>query len=98
MMKVRIELGEAKAGDDEFKELLDYFVDLKKPYSFDPHDPDNILLKVDTSFQETTNVMEDNGQTNVRDLSEFEYFHKIKFLQKKFKTNASQQSEFSSVE
>lgn len=97
-MKVEIALGEAKEDDERYKELLEYFIQLKKPYIFDPYVQGNILQTVDFQLQDTVNIFEEMGQINVRDLDEFSYFHKIAFLNKKSKPNASQQSEFSSVE
>lgn len=97
-MRLEIELGEGKEGDEKYKDVLEYFWNLRKPYVFDPHDPNNVLMKLDENFQDTVNILIENGQPNARELDEFSYFHAVKFLRKKHKPNASQQSEFSSVE
>lgn len=93
-MKVKIALDEAKPTDEQFKEMLQYFMDLQKPYVFDPRDEVNILRKLDTDFEETVNVMEDQSHYEPKNLTEYSYYHKMRFLHKKFKSseNASEQS------
>jgi hypothetical protein len=89
-MKIDIALGKAKAKDEQYKELLDYFEQLQKPNIFDPFDDYNILRKLDSEFEESANVMEDEGAFDPKNLSEYSYFHKIIHLNKKFKPNAAQ--------
>lgn len=89
MMKVQIALGKAKPKDEQFVEILEYFVGLQKPQIFDPYDETNIIRKIEKEFEETLNTMEDQSHFNPKNLTEYSYYHKIVFLQQKFKPDAS---------
>jgi len=90
IMKIDLATGKAKANDEQYRELLEYFEQLQKPTVFDPYDDYNVLRKLDGEFEETTNVMEDEGAFDPKNLSEYSYFHKIIHLNKKYKANATQ--------
>lgn len=59
------------------------FVETQLPYKFRPNEPDNILRVQEAQFEETVNTMEDQGHFDPKNLSEYSFYHKLLFLQKK---------------
>lgn len=75
---------------DRLNKMQSFFVDLQKPQIFDPTNPDNILRKTEEMFEETVNTMEDQGHFDPKNLSEYSFYHKMIFLQKKFSTKTGE--------
>jgi hypothetical protein len=63
-------------------ELSDFFLQSSRPKVFAPWEEDSVLRRSDEQFEEMLNTMEDAGH-EARGLTEFAYYHKINFLQKK---------------
>jgi hypothetical protein len=76
-----------------YEVLTRYFIDQQKPSKFDPYDNENVLMGSELAFEEVVNTMEDQGSFNPKQLTEFEFYNKLQFYRKKFKTmkDATQQ-------
>jgi hypothetical protein len=66
--------------------LQRYFLDQDKPNKFDPYDQDNVLMTGELNFEDVCNTMEDQGSFSPKKLTEFEFYNKLQFYKKKFKT------------
>jgi hypothetical protein len=72
--------------------LQRYFLDQQKPQKFNPYETDNILMQNESNFEEIIATMEDNGTTSAKGLTEYEFYSRLKFYEKKFKNGTGQQS------
>lgn len=87
-LKCKIALGEATGREDDYKEMLSYFINLQAPKIIDPRNDSSIINQIDSEFENTVNIIEDEGHFNPKGLTEFSYYNKMIFLQKKFKTKS----------
>jgi hypothetical protein len=55
---------------------------------FDPYEAKNVLRVAELGFEDTVVVMEEQGISRPKDLSEFEFYSKLRFYEKKFKETA----------
>lgn len=62
-----------------------FFLDEQKPQVFDPYEKNNVLMESERQFEELANTMEDNGSFNPKQLTEFEWYGKVVYYDKKFK-------------
>lgn len=62
-----------------------YFSDNTKPMKFNPFEPENILSVSEMQFEDMVATMEDQGVSTAKKLTEYEFYTRIKFYQKKFK-------------
>lgn len=69
-----------------YEAITKYFIDQQSPNKFDPYDNDNILMSNEVAFEDVINTMEDQGSFNPKKLTEFEFYNKLQFYRKKFKT------------
>jgi DNA polymerase I-like protein with 3'-5' exonuclease and polymerase domains len=70
---------------DHVEAVNAYFLEEQKPMKLSPHERDNVLITSEMQFAEILAMMEDNGVTNAKGLSEFDFYNRLKFLEKKFK-------------
>lgn len=80
-LNIREALGEDVKG--LIKAIEDYFVDKQKPWVFNPYEEDCILVINDKTFEEICAGMEDSGINNPKELTTFEFYSKIAYLNKK---------------
>lgn len=78
--------GESPEHIDRLEVIKNYFLDQKKPNKFNPYEPDNILMYSENTFEELVNTMQENGSPNPKEMTEFEWYSKIRYLEKKYKT------------
>lgn len=67
----------------EFQALMDYFLNEQRPYNFDPYDPGNVLRDREVNFMDMVNSMEDSGAQGAARLTEFAFYSKIRYFEKK---------------
>lgn len=65
-----------------------YFLNEQKPKTFDPYDTHNVLMVSEVQFENVCNTMEDQGSTSPKKMTEFEFYHKLRFYEKKFKSKS----------
>ncbi len=74
--------------DEKIKMLLsiqEYFLNEQKPLNFDPYTPGNVISEGETGLEEICATMEENGVTHPKKLTEWEFYSKLLFYQKKYK-------------
>lgn len=54
------------------------------PSNYNGQDPENILNRQDKSFERVCISMEDNGVSNPKNLTEYEFYSRISYLEEKF--------------
>lgn len=84
VIKCQLELGE-EVDAEEYKGLMAFFLENQKPMKFNPFEPDNILRQRESDFMDMCNAMEDNGAFNPTQLSEYHFYSKIAYYEKKYK-------------
>ena len=67
----------------QMRVIAEYFLNQQKPLKFNPYEPDNILKNNDESFEEVCAVMEENGIDKPKQLSEFEFYSRLKYYKDK---------------
>jgi hypothetical protein len=77
--------GLSEEDSTKMDQLYDYFLERAKPQKFNPFEPDNVLTVSEMQFEEMIATMEDQGVSSAKRLTEFEFYTRIKFYQKKFK-------------
>lgn len=80
--------------DEKLKEMdtvIKFFINRQKPYKFNPYDTDNILMIHEKQFEDLCCSMEENGVANPKELTEFEFYSRLKYYEKKYKDNATKQ-------
>jgi len=70
----------------EYKLLMEYFLDQQKPMNFNPYDQDNILQQREVGFMDMLNSMEDAGAFQPKKMTEFEFYSKVRYFEKKHKS------------
>lgn len=65
------------------KNVAEFFLEKQKPVIFDPNNEECALVNSDRAFEEVIASMEDNGVMNVKELTVFEFYSKIKYFEKK---------------
>jgi hypothetical protein len=74
---------------DELKaqmvKIQGYFLDGQKPQVFNPYDKDNVITGGEVSFEEVCATLEENGVREPKRLSEFEFYAKLQYYQKKYR-------------
>ncbi len=58
---------------------------LDKPMSFNPIDPANVLISAENSFEEVCATLQENGVNEPKQLTEFEFYSRLRYYEKKFK-------------
>lgn len=88
-IRCRIELdGETEEDAARIQEINNFFLEQNKPLKFNPYEPDNVLMRNEIQFEELIAVLEDSGVVNAKRLTEFEFYNRLRFYEKKFKVNA----------
>lgn len=67
----------------QMKDVCDYFIDINKPKSFIPGD--NAVIEYEKGQQSILSSMEESG-INTKDLTVFEFYSRIEYLEKKYKS------------
>ncbi|MEI8142828.1 MAG: hypothetical protein WCG90_08180 [Chitinophagia bacterium] len=67
----------------QIKAVENYFIEKQSPWVFNPYEENCILVVNDKTFEEVCAGMEDSGIMNPKDLSTFEFYSKIAYLNKK---------------
>lgn len=67
----------------ELRIISEYFLNLNKPKVFNPYADDCILTENDKTFEEICNAMEESGFMSVRNVTVFEFYSKIAYLEKR---------------
>ena len=80
-LTIKEALGEKVA--DQIKSVEDYFLSKQKPWVFNPYDDDCVLVINDKTFEEICSGMEESGVGNPKELTTFEFYSKIAYLNKK---------------
>lgn len=70
---------------DRLNVLKEYFLNQNRPHKFNPYEADNILMTLEQTFEELVNTMQENGSIDPKSMTEFEWYSKIRFLDKKYK-------------
>jgi hypothetical protein len=73
-----------KQHKEELLELQRYFILQQKPNKFNPYDEDNILAQMERNFEDTCAVMQENGIANPKALTEFEFYSRLTYYEKKY--------------
>ena len=60
---------------------------LEMPRVLDPHNPENVIKASEESFEDVCTVMQENGVVNPKDLTEFEFYSKLRYYEKKHSKN-----------
>lgn len=58
---------------------------LGSPRRFDPWDQDNIVMTAERNFEEMCTVLQENGIQQPKELTEFEFYSKMRYYEKKYK-------------
>ena len=86
-MQVKCEI--AIEETDENVKKLDaievYFLNEQKPMRFNPYEKDNVLMSGENSFEDVCATMQENGITDPKNLTEYEFYSRLKYLQEKYK-------------
>lgn len=75
-------LAQAEGNDEEENRIAAELLD--KPKNFNPYDPENIIKVAEESFEDICTVMEENGVAEPKALTEFEFYSKLRFYNKKY--------------
>lgn len=67
------------------KKAREYFANQVKPRIFVQH-PDNYIVYLESTFEDLVCVLEDNGTTNAKRLTVFEFMKRTEFIENKFDT------------
>jgi hypothetical protein len=62
---------------------------LEKPKCFNPYDPGSVLMNSEESFENICTTLQENGIVDPKGLSEYEFYSKLKFYEKKYKKNGN---------
>lgn len=72
----------------QLETLHRFFLDYASPEKFDPYEADNILMKSESAFEDIVATMEDSGIHRPKELTEYEFYNRVRYLEKKFKAAA----------
>lgn len=78
------EVNPSDESTQNLKAILAYFLDMQKPVKFKPQDPENVVMKNESSFEEVVAMMQENGVVNPKEMSEFEFYKRLQYYEKKF--------------
>jgi hypothetical protein len=83
MMALRIK-GELNEEDPELQNTVEsYLSTLNKVNIMAPSNPDNMVYRNEREFEATCFTLEENGISNAKYLTEFEWWNRILYLKKK---------------
>jgi hypothetical protein len=60
---------------------------MEKPKCFNPYEPNNVLMSSEESFESICTTLQENGIVDPKRLSEYEFYAKLKYYEKKYKKN-----------
>jgi hypothetical protein len=71
---------------EELTDLQKFFVLQQKPFRFDPYKEDNIVMQLESEFEKTVAVLQENGIPSPKELSEWEYYSRLEFYRERYKS------------
>jgi hypothetical protein len=74
--------------DDMLADIQAFFLEQSAPMCFNPYEEKNILRSSEMIFEDLCSVIEEQGVINPKRLSEFEFYSKLRYYEKKFKEAA----------
>ena len=72
----------------EIKEVDDFLLSLNPPSDFATNSPNNVIRNMEKSFETLVATMEDAGIHRPKDLSVFEFYSRLDYLESKRKKAA----------
>lgn len=82
LLKLKKHLGEDV--DKTLEIIYEYFISISKPKVFNPYSDECVLVENDKQFEEVCNSIQESG-LSVSDATVFEFYSKIKYLEKRSK-------------
>jgi hypothetical protein len=80
---------DAVLGDEKAYKVVErlskHFWELQRPLNFNPFEKDNAIVKHEKSFEEILAAMEESGATDARKMTEFSFYCRMQYLEKKVK-------------
>lgn len=87
LQQIENESGEV---DQEIIKMLDqiskWFVDIKSAKNFTANDPNNCIVKSETSFEELCALVESKGASNPKDFTLIEFYSRLEYIRKSTET------------
>jgi hypothetical protein len=71
--------------NEELLQLEEFFLTSAKPLVFNPYETSNVLRTSELTFEEICTTMQEQGVTDPKKLTEYEFYSKLSFYEKKFK-------------
>ena len=65
------------------KIICDYFMENSKPKIFNPHDPHNVTLEHEKSFENVCISLNENG-IDTKNVTIFEFYSRVEYFEKKY--------------
>lgn len=87
-LRCEIEIDPNNVNLQAMESVQAYFINEQKPHTFDPYEKENVISVSEQQFENVCNTMEDQGSHKPKELTEFEFYHKLRFYEKKFKAKA----------
>ncbi|HRE52228.1 MAG TPA: hypothetical protein PK339_12450 [Flavitalea sp.] len=81
LLKTEVAAGEKK--EEELILAADKLFNYK-PIVFDPYDPGNALKQGEEQLADMIATLEDNGTTDASSMTEWAFYHRCRYLKKKF--------------
>lgn len=69
----------------ELLAIREFFLAAAAPMNFDPYQPDNIIQSSEVVFSQVCTTMQEQGISDPKTLSEWEFYSKLQYFDKKFK-------------
>jgi hypothetical protein len=76
-------IAKCEGNDEKMRKLEEQM--MQAPKCFDPGSDQNVLIQADASFEDVCTVMQENGVTEPKKLTEYEFYAKLKYYEKRFK-------------
>lgn len=86
---LKCELYEKGKVSEEWNDIQEYFLMMSKPLVFNPYESENVLRSAERIFEEIVSTMQEQGITEPKKLSEFEFYSRLMYFEKKFKNGKS---------
>lgn len=68
----------------EIIKCSDYFLESNKPKNFNPYQ-ENDIIRMEQEFESMCTALEENGITNAKDMTVYEFYSRVKYFEKKSK-------------
>lgn len=77
-------INETKALKLEMAVLQEFFLSQQTPVVFSPYQKDNAIMEGERSFEAICITLSENGMSNPKKMTEFEFYSSIVYFQKKY--------------